>query len=304
MAQPFDVNRLETTGEAVPVAEGVPTFNPVVRRAGFAVSPAGFLVYLTGGSAWQSRLVWKDREGKALGNLGDPTAQIGAVDLSPDGRRVAATVLAPSSGSDVWTYDAARGIPTRFTFSSKPIRESVWSPDGNTLYLSARRKGAAMDLFRKASNGAGTEEPVLEDSANKNADSVSPDGKLLLYSRVGEKTGQDLWVLSLAAGAKPQPRVFLQTPFNEARGRFSPDGQWVAYESNESGQIQVYAAPFPGPGGKRQISSAGGVAPRWRRDGKEIFYVAPGGQLMAAEVASHNGTLEVGQVQKLFDGIL
>jgi len=125
----------------------------------------------------------------------------------------------------------------------------------------------------------------------------------LLYTRVGEKTRQDLWVLPLAAGAKPEPRVFLQTPFNEARGQFSPDGKWVAYQSNESGQTQVYAAPFPGPGGKRQISSAGGGFPRWRRDGKEIFYITLGGQLMAAEVAARNGTLEVGQVQKLFDGV-
>ncbi len=304
MAQPFDVNRLETTGEAVPVAEGVAMFNPGVRVAGFTVSPAGFLVYATGGSAGRSRLVWKDRQGKALGNLGDPTGLIGAVDLSPDGRRVAATVVSLRPGDDVWIYDAARGIPTRFTFGSKPIRESAWSPDGNTLYLSARRKGPSLDLFRKASNGAGTEEPVLEDSANKNADSVSPDGKLLLYTRIGEKTGQDLWVLPLAAGAKPEPRVFLQTPFNEARGKFSPDGQWVAYRSNESGQSQVYAAPFPGPGGKRQISSAGGDYPRWRRDGKEIFYVTPDRQLMAAEVSARNGTLEVGKVQKLLDGIL
>ena len=211
-----------------------------------------------------------------------------------------------SGDPDLWIYDAARGIPTRFTFDPKDDREPVWSPDGSTLYFSSNRKGA-FDLFRKASNGAGTEELLLADSANKTPTSVSPDGKLLLYGRSGEKTLNDLWVLPLTpaqGGGKPEPRVFLQTPFAEQRGQFSPDGQWVVYQSNESGPNQVYAAPFPGPGGKRQISSGGGVNPRWRRDGKEIFYVTPDGQLMAAEVAERNGTLEVGRVQKLFDGIV
>ena len=160
-------------------------------------------------------------------------------------------------------------------------------------------------LFRKASNGAGTEELLFGDSSSKTPTSVSPDGKLLLYSTT--LGGSDLWVLPLSeaqGGVKVKPRVFLNSPFTEQRGQFSPDGQWVAYGSNESGQNQVYAAPFPGPGGKRQISSGGGGWPRWRRDGKEIFYVTPDGQLMAAEVAARNGTLEVGRVQKLFDGIV
>jgi eukaryotic-like serine/threonine-protein kinase len=219
---------------------------------------------------------------------------------------VAAQILDHSSDGDLWIYDAVRGIPTRFTFDRRNESEPVWSPDGNTLYFRTNRK-IAFDLFRKASNGTGTEELLLEDSVNKAPGSVSPDGKLLLYNRNAEKTLNDLWVLPLTqaqGGGKPEPQVFLQTPFNEARGQFSPDGQWVVYQSNESGQVQVYAAPFPGPGGKRQISSGGGISPRWRRDGKEIFYVTGEAQLMAAEVASRNGTLEVGRVQKLFDGII
>ena len=309
MAQPFDVDRLGTTGEAMPVAEGVPTFTSPSRIAAFAVSPSGLLVYLTGASGAQSRLGWKDRQGKALGNLGEVTGSIGGIALSPDGKRVAADIVDRSGNDDLWIYDVARGIPTRFTFDPKEDREPIWSPDGSTLYFSSNRKGN-YDLFRKPSNGTGIEELLFADSVAKAPSSISPDGKLLLFRRTGEKTKNDILVLPLApmsqaqAGGKPEPRVFLQTPFGEQRGQFSPDGQWVAYQSNVSGQAQVYAEPFPGPGGKRQISSDGGFNPRWRRDGKEIFYVTQDGQLMAAEVAARNGTLEVGRVQKLFDGVI
>jgi eukaryotic-like serine/threonine-protein kinase len=299
MAQPFDAAKLETTGEAVPIAEGVPTYSSPSRRAGFTVSTDGLLVHATGASGVQSRLVWKDRQGKVLGNLGEPTGPIGNLELSPDQKSAAAAFT-----GDLWIYDTARGLPTRFTFDPKNDREPVWSPDGKTLYFSSDRKGA-FNLYRKASNGTGAEELLLEDSQGKTPGSISQDGKFLLYQRTGGKTQNDLWSLPLQTpGAKMEPQAFLQTPFGELRGRFSPDGQWVAYQSNESGQNQVYAAPFPGPGGKRQISPAGGDRPRWRKDGKEIFYVSGDGQLMAAEVAARNGTLEVGQVQKLFDGIV
>ncbi|MEO8097575.1 MAG: protein kinase [Acidobacteriota bacterium] len=311
MAQPFDVDQLATTGEAMPIAEGILTYTNLWRIPVFAVSPAGLLVYATGASRGQSRLVWKDRTGRVLGNLGDWTGRIGGISLSPDGKRLAANMIDRSGNDDLWIFDVARGIPTRFTFDPKNDLEPHWSPDGNTLYFGSDRKGR-FDLFRKASNGTGTEELLLEDSVSKYVSSVSPDGKLLLFRRNGEKTGSDLLILLLTptqGGApgeprKVEPKVFLQTPFNELRAQFSPDGQLVAYQSNESGVTQVYAAPFPGPGGKRQISADGGGLPRWRRDGKEIFYVTQDGQLMAAEVAVRNGTLEVGKVQKLFDGII
>ncbi len=303
MAQPFDAVRLETTGEAMPVAEGVPSFTQPLRLGGFAVSPAGLLTFLSGTNGEQAQLPWKDRFGKVLGNLGERIPIIGNVAISPDQKSAA---VGFGTVQDLWIYDAARGLPTRFTFDPAIDREPVWSPDGKTLYfVSARGKGN-FNVYRKASNGTGAEELLLEDAVDKSPTSFSPDGRLLLYSRNDPKTSSDIWILPLtqeAGGAKPEPRVFLQTPFNEARPQFSPDGQWVAYESNESGQREVYAAPFPGPGGKRQISSGGGVKPRWRKDGKEIFYHTEEGQLMAAEVIARNGTLEVGKVQKLFDGI-
>jgi serine/threonine protein kinase len=314
MAQPFDPARLETKGEAVPLAEGVPTFTQPSRAGGFTVSAGGLLVYESGAVGLQSRPVWKDRQGKALGNLGEPTGRIDGLALSPDDKRLAVMIGERAGNSDIWIYDTARGIPTRFTFDPAVDADPVWSPDGSTLYFRSNRRGKD-DLFRKASNGAGDEELLFGDPANKFPSSVSPDGKLLLYSRTGEKTRLDLWALPLTAvpaGGKPEPRVLLRAPFPESQGQFSgqfsPDGHWVAfvstYVSTGSVETEVYAAPFPGTGGKWQISSGGGAYPRWRRDGKELFYVTRDGQLMAAEVVARNGTLEVGRVQKLFDGVI
>jgi hypothetical protein len=306
MAQPFDAAKLETTGEAMPVAERVPTYSTPSRKAGFTASATGLLTYTTGASVNGSQLVWKDRQGKALGNLGEPTGLIGLVELSPD-QKSAVTTTRKDNQLDLWIYDLARGLPTRFTFDSKDDRTAVWTPDGKAIYFESDRKGI-FNIYRKAANGSGGEELLFEDSQPKVPGSISPDGKLLLFGRQGEKTLSDLWTLPLqppgSAGSKVEPQIYLQTPFNEGSGRFSPDGQWVVYQSNDSGQVQVYAAPFPGPGGKRQISPNGGSFARWRKDGKEIFYFTAEGQLMAAEVAARNGTLEVGQVRELFSGIV
>jgi eukaryotic-like serine/threonine-protein kinase len=301
MAQPFDPDRLETKGEAVALAEGVPTYVQPSRGAPFTVSADGLLAYQSGDSATGFRLAWKDRQGKELGDLGEDGDAMFDLAFSPDGKRLA--VLA-GMGEDIWIYDTARGIRTRFTFNPGMALSPVWSPNGDAIYYSS-----GLNLFRKASDGASSEEPLMNDSAEAALfpTSLSPDGKALLYVKLGARTSEDLWVLPLAPaqpGGKLEPRVFLQTPFNEIGGHFSPDGNWVAYSSDESGMFEVYAAPYPGPGGKRQISSGGGKYPRWRRDGKELFYVTPTGDLMAAEVAARNGTLEVGRVQKLFERII
>ena len=304
MAQAFDAGRLETAGEAMPLAEGIPTFGALVRVGGFAVSPAGLLAFMNGFGAGQTQLRWKDRQGKLLGDFGERISVTGNIAISPDQKNVAVAFGGPL---DVWIYNAARALPTRLTFDIATDREPVWSPDGKTIYFSSNRGRGNFNLYRKASNGTGTEELFLEDEADKTPVAFSPDGRLLLYYRNDSKTQSDIWVLPVGpetGNAKPQPRVFLQTPFSELRAQFSPEGQWVVYQSNESGQNEIYVAPFPGPGGKRQISSGGGIKPRWRRDGKEIFYLTDEGQLMAAEVLARNGTLEVGKLQKLFDGIV
>ncbi|MEO5924074.1 MAG: protein kinase [Bryobacteraceae bacterium] len=300
MAQPFDAVKLETTGDAVAVAEDIPTYTNPSRIAGYFVSPSGLLVYASG--AGQSRAVWMDRQGKTLGNLGEALPSFGNISLAPDGK----SAVIQYNG-DLWIYDTSRGTSTRFTFDPAGDREPVWSPDSSTVYFQSNRTGK-YEMYRKPADGSGTEERLALDATFQNAlpSSLSPDGKtLLLYGSTSGKSLNDILVLPLAspAGGKPEPKGFLQSLFNESRGTFSPDGNWVAYQSDESGQFQIYVTPYPGPGGKRQISLAGGISPRWRRDGKELFYVTQDGQLMAAPISARNGTLEVGSVQKLFDGV-
>ena len=190
----------------------------------------------------------------------------------------------------------ARGLRTRFTFDAADEQSSVWSPDGSRIVFNSRRKGH-MDLYQKASSGAGAEEILLADDLEKSPMSWSSDGRFILYTVGGGSTGVDLWILPMSGDRKPFP--FLQTPFNEVPAVFSPDGRWIAYASNESGRPEVYVAPFPGPGGKWQVSTAAGTNPRWRRDGKEILYAA-GQQLMAAAVNGAGSTFQVGAVQPLF----
>ena len=305
MAQPFDVARLATAGEAVPVAENISVLSSNLQIPGFAVSPGGLLVYASAASQG-SHLVWKNRQGHATGNLGGLTEGIGNIAISPDGKRVAVSENDAQNRDDLWIYDVAHGIPTRFTFDPSNDREPVWSPDGSTIFFQSNRHGS-YEIFRKASNGGGTEELLF----TGNNPVVSADGKLLLYGRTSKNTKSDLWVTQLTAPgaaqlepAKQASKAFLETPYNESRGRFSPNAKWVVYQSDESNERQIYVAPFPGPGGKRQISAKGGLEARWRADGKEIFYLTPMGELMAVEISERNGTLEVGKTEKLFDGVI
>jgi Tol biopolymer transport system component len=269
----------------------------------FSASQTGLLAYLAGAEP-DKQLTWIDPSGKHLAAAGDP-ADLGEMHLSPDQKRAAAAAT-ERNNTDIWIYDMADGRRTRFTFDQAVEREAVWSPDGRAIVFSSNRKGR-YDLYRKASDGSGAEEPVYSDGLDKDPTSWSADGKFLLYSATGDpRTGIDIWVLPLAAGAKPYPLV--QTPFNESNAQFSPDGRWVAYQSDESGQREIYAIPFgskePASGGKRQISTAGGVQVRWRRDGKGLFYIGPGDRLMAAEMGVKGGALEVGQVTSLFGGLI
>jgi serine/threonine protein kinase len=300
MAQPFDSRRLVFTGEAFPVAEEIQTQPGAPPYGVFSASDTGVLAYQTGTAAAGSQLVWLDRTGKQIGVLGD-SGRYGDLELSPDGKR--ASVSIPDQGGkgrDIWLYDVARGLRTRFTFDPADEFTSVWSPDGSRVVFNSRRKGH-LDLFQKASSGAGTEEVLLEDNVDKYPESWSPDGRFILYSTGGNTprtTGNDLFVLPLSGDRKPFP--FLNTQFNEAQGQFSPDGRWIAYRSDESGRGEVYVAPFPGSGGKWQISTGGGIYPRWRRDGTEILYFAPDYRLMSATVNGKGGNFEVGVVKPLF----
>jgi len=297
VAQQFDTNRLEVAGDAFPIAEDVQSELSMARGV-FAVSENGVLAYQTGSVRNGSELIWFDRNGKRLSVLGD-LAIYDIPQLSPDGKRLTAAIVDPQNGNqDLWLYELARGLRTRFTVDPADERSPAWSPDGSHIVFCSNRKGH-FNLYQKAASGVGSEELLLESNLDKFATSWSPDGQFLLYDTVEPKSKRDLWVLPLTGDRKPFQ--FLQTEFTEANGQFSPDGRWIAYSSDESGRNEIYVMPFPGPGGKRQISTSGGSHPKWRGAGREIFYLAPDNKLMAAEVSGQGATLEVGAVRSLFE---
>jgi serine/threonine protein kinase/Tol biopolymer transport system component len=304
MAQPFDLQRLELTGDAFPIAEQIQRSPTAPSNGFFSASENGVLAYQTGAGASGSQLTWFDRAGKQVATLGDAAAY-GDLELSPDGRRASVSLLVGSGARDIWLYDLQRGLRTRFTFDVVNEFSSIWSPDGSRVIFSSIRKGA-FDLYQKPSGGAGAEELLFEDKLNKWPVSWSPDGRSILFRSTGGPTGDDLFILPLSGdpsagpGQGPKPSPFLNSQFNEGFGQFSPDGRWIAYNSNESGRPEVYVAPFPGPGGKWQVSTAGGNQARWRRDGAEIFYLAPDQRLMAAAVNGRGSDFQVGPVRPLF----
>jgi Tol biopolymer transport system component len=278
-------------------------------HATFAVSGNGLLVFQSGGAAAGSRLAWFDRSGKRIGTLGDPST-FGRVHFSANRKSVAVSIVdrasrneyGASRNEDIWIYDLSRSLPTRFTFDPATEDAAIWSPDGSSIVFSSNRKGH-FDLYRKASSGTGSEELLYADNLEKQVEGWSPDGKFIVYRGRGDpKYGDDVWILPVSGGApgdrKPFP--FAQTTFGEQHGQFSPDGKWIAYASNESGRNEIYVTPFPGPGGKRQVSTRGGTLPRWRNDGKEIFYAGFDGVIMAAEVNIKGSTVAVTAVRPMF----
>jgi len=298
MAQPFDTRRLALTGDAIPIAESIQTQGTVNPYGLFSASESGVLAYQAGPGTGGSQLVWFDRTGKQIGVLGDSTA-LADPELSPDGKRLSDNKLAQAGNTvDIWVYDLVRGLPTRFTFG-EDAGASIWSPDGSRIVFASRQKGH-LDLYQKATSGAGAEELLFQDSLDKFPESWSPDGRFILYRSAGASTSFNLFVLPLSGDRKPFPFLSIDTKFVMLFGQFSPDGRWIVYTSTESGRTEIYVAPFPSGGGKWQISTSGGSAPRWRRDGNEIFYLAPDNKLMAAAVNGKGSSLEVGAVRPLF----
>jgi Tol biopolymer transport system component len=302
MAQPFDAGRRSLSGEAVPIADQIVTGVGRQTAVGvFAAARSGVIAYQATVSTGESQLLWFDRAGKQVGALGERAPFGSEITLSPDGTRAAVVVLQAGSNFDVWLFDVMRGLRTKFTFEQAVEHNPVWSPDSSHIAFASNRTGV-YDLYEKAADLSGSEEMLLTDSSNKYPETFSPDGRFLIYwnfTPTSATTTNDLWVLPLSGDHKPYPLT--QTPFTEYRAQFSPDGHWVAYASNESGRFEVYAVAFPGPGGKRQVSTAGGSDPRWRGDGRELFYVTDSNTLMAAPVKSTADRLDVGEVRPLFD---
>ena len=302
MAQPFDAGRLVLSGEAVPIADQIVTgVGRQTSLAVFTASRSGVIAYQATVATGESQLIWFDRAGKQIGVLGERAPFGTEVTLSPDGSRAAVVVLQAGSNFDVWLFDVMRGLRTKFTFEQAVEHNPVWAPDGGHIAFASNRKGV-YDLYEKAADLSGNEEVLLADSSNKYPETFSPDGRFLVYwnfTPASATSTNDLWVLPLAGDHKPYPLT--ETPFTEYRAQFSPDGHWIAYASNESGRFEVYAVPFPGPGGKRQVSTAGGSDPRWRGDGRELFYVTDTNTLVSASVKTTADRLDVGEVRPLFD---
>jgi Tol biopolymer transport system component len=301
MAQPFDAGALQTTGEAKPVAEHIPTYIYPSRLAGFTVSQEGLLLYhpAFNGNA-RTQLTWLNRDGKTIATLGEPVADVIEFELSPDNKTLIGGI-AGESGIDLWIWDVIRGLKQRFTFegdNSFPI----WSPDGSSIIW--RSVKGKVSLMRRPANLSAPPQEVFSAPGSSIPTSWAPDQKSLLITREGNlKTGADVLVFPLDGSGPAQPRPFLQTESNERAAMFSPDGKWVAYVSDESGQPEVYVLPYPGPGGKQQISSGGGLLVRWRRDGRELFYMNRASQLMGVEVSVRNCSFNIGQVKRLLGNI-
>ena len=293
MAQPFDAGRSAVAGEPFPVAERVGTGGNGLAH--FSVSDNDELVY-SGGGAARFRLTWLDRTGKEAGVIGE-AADIQDPALSPDGSRIAVRQADPQTGNrDVWVVEPARGTATRFTFEAANDNVPIWSPDGGRLLFTSNRRGH-FDLFQKASSGAGADESLLVSPNDKYPSDWSADGRYIAYQEFASQTKLDIMVLPTFGDHKPIP--FLASSFNEAQGRFSPDGRWMAYASDESGKNEVYVQAFPGPGGKWQISTQGGSEPFWRADGKELLYLTPDFKLMSVEITP-GATFAAGVPRELF----
>jgi len=292
MAQPFDLRRLDVTGNSVPVVEHVSqTTNGAAQ---YSISDNGSLVYVSGAlQLAQSRLVWVSRNG-----IEQPLATAVNVyrvpSLSPDGRRIAVPIAGQET--QTWLYDLSRDTLTRLTFGGNQNQNPIWTPDGKRIAFYSDKEGPLNIFWQLADGGSGLERLTTSEYRNTPS-SWSPDGKLLAYVENNPTTGYDIWVLQLS-DRKAHP--FLQTKFNEGAPRFSPDGNWLAYNSDESGRSEVYIQPYPGPGGKWQISTEGGMEPAWNHNGRELFY-RDGNKMMAVDIATQP-SFAAGKPRMLFEG--
>jgi serine/threonine protein kinase/Tol biopolymer transport system component len=293
MALPFDLRRLTVTGTAAPVVEGVMQ-SPANGSAQYGISAAGSLVYVPGGvQATQLRLVWVSRNG-AEQPLAAPSNAFLNPRLSPDGRRIAVGIT--SQGSQVWQYDLTRDTLTRFTFEGNVNGYPTWAPDGRRIAFISNKDGP-MNIFWQLADGSGGLERLTTSDDVQTPNSWSPDGKLLAFNEITPNQGLGVWVL-LMSDRKTQP--FLEAAFNQSAPRFSPDGRWLVYVSDESGRYEIYVQAYPGPGGKWQISTEGGTEPAWNSNGRELFYRS-GDKMMAVDIAAQTG-FAAGKPRMLFEG--
>jgi Tol biopolymer transport system component len=309
MAVPFDPQRLTITGTAVPVVDAV-LQSPASGAAQYSISSTGTLIYVPGGlQSAQRRLAWVSRNGTEQ-SISAPARAYLTPRISPDGRRVAVTIEEQQE-DQIWLYDLTRETLTRLTFGGTLNNPAVWAPDSKRIAFASNKEGS-QDIFWQLADGSGGLERLTKGDYTQIPMSWSPDGHVLAYFEVNPTTGYDLWVLlmddlsatsgqvpSASSGQTRKAQPFLRTPFNESVPRFSPDGRWLAYISNESGRYEVYVQPYPG-GGKWPISTEGGTEPVWNPNGRELFYRS-GSKIMAVDISTQSG-FTAGKPHTLFEG--
>lgn len=295
-AQEFDAKRLTIQGEPVRLAEGVP-FNPGNGRAAFAVSSNGTLVYRSGAVDGALRqLAWLDREGKQLETVGQP-GPFANFALSPDGKRIVIWRTEPGVPAvDLWTLEFSTGILSRLTFDPAGDVDPVWSPDGKMIVFSSNRQGRLVMLQKVV--GA-REETVLHESTDGMpwwADDWSPDGRFI----IGNINGRKIFAMPMTGGDR-KPAILFDSQYGLDEPHFSPDSNWIAYASGESGRSEIYVASFPEFKSIRQVSAGGGLQPRWRGDGKELFYLSVDRRLMSIDVKNSESSLDTSSPKPLFE---
>jgi Tol biopolymer transport system component len=298
LAQPFDARKLRQTGEAFPIAERVEYF-ATTTTAIFSLSQNGVLAYRSSPTNAASHLSWLDRSGKEL-EVVAPPGDYNHPRLSHDGKQIAYEQQDSLSGfADIWTFDLTRKVPTRLTFDPSDEVSPNWSPDDQKILYTLTEPTGTFDLCTKSSAGSAAAEVVLKSESLKIPMDWSKDGSTILFQNNDprNKTQWDVFQLSLATRS---PAPVLAGTFSEQFPQLSPDGHWIAYVSDQSGHNDVYIEPFPPHGGKWQISTGGGSLPRWRRDGKELFYRTPDDRLMSVTINATNERLEISTATPLF----
>ncbi|HXW07393.1 MAG TPA: protein kinase, partial [Vicinamibacterales bacterium] len=297
MAQPFDLRAMALRGDPTAIAPSVGTWQVIPGFAWFAASPGGTLAYLSQGAvATETQLTWRDREGGPLGTIGTP-GDYGQIALSPDERNVALEIRDAAGQFDLWVMDVARGVTSRVTSAAGNRRDPVWAPDGRTLVFLARTEKGP-ELRQKGLRGSDVETVVAASALEDIPESwLASDDRLLVVRRNPQTDDQTVWAMPLGGGAA-EP-VLTASRLDEAQ--ISPDGRWLAYVSRESGQDDVYIEAFKREGDRVRVSVAGGGQPKWRRDGRELFFVTPQNRLMAVDVRAAGDRLNVSLPSELFE---
>ncbi len=295
VAQKFDTRALAVTGEPLPLAQHAEV-NAIIYRGIVTASENGLLVFGTGSGAQGTYTMnWMDRTGKILGTIGDP-AEYSDPRISHDGSKLAVSIDTGEGGNNIWVIDLVHGARNRVTFGNGINGGAAWSPDDKSLTFSSGRNGT-YQLYQQPADGSGEAQRLTDGTMPEISGSWSRDGKTLAYTVPSGAQGKSqIWLLP--AGGKPA--AFIQGNFDVLNPVISPDSKWLAFSSNETGHDEIYVVPLAGGPGKWQVSSGGGIEPRWSAKGDEISYMSSAGDLMLASLKPTANSIAVGNVTKLF----